>query len=335
MSRWIACGVAALMSAGAGAAGAFEVVIDYSFDTGGLSDNPTIRDAVNAAADEVSRVITTHLGALDLTQTQHTATVGGANATVTRNAAFIAVPEVINGAPNPYTALAENQYVVFFGSANIGGYSGLGNVGLSAGTEIIGGSIANADFPAALQQAMTQSNDVWRRGPDVPNVMGYDWGNTLPSLSGIVSDGSPTFGGITLNTSKSWSSNDAYTTALHEILHTLGFSQSAPAFIGNIGENGEWLGEHARALNGGSGFGILDGSHLSASLSSPRITDGALQEPVMAAMTLAGVRYEMTEMDVAILRDMGYQIVPEPGAIAILAVAGIMALRRRSRMGEG
>ena len=59
----------------------------------------------------------------------------------------------------------------------------------------------------------------------------------------------------------------------------------------------------------GTGTGIVesDGEHFAENLMSPRITDGVLQEIVLDPNLTVGTRKGLTQLDLAVLRDLGFQ----------------------------
>ena len=120
---------------------------------------------------------------------------------------------------------------------------------------------------------------------------------------------------------------DFYTLALHEIGHVIGF------FLGEVGDTyrvgDTWVGPNAMALNGGP-VPLIPGEN--------HIQDGFLFEglPVIMDPTFGGQRIEVSELEWAILQDMGWEVaaVPEPSTVGLLAAgigAAIWARRRQAR----
>lgn len=129
---------------------------------------------------------------------------------------------------------------------------------------------------------------------------------------------------------------DFYSTALHEIFHGLGLgtSQSYYQFFATSELEPIWLGPTGQYLNGGSAFNLAasDGRHLADGLMSPRLSDGVLQETLLAHDIERGVRKEVTQIDAAFLQDIGWTLtspipIPEPGSLAWLGL--LLVLRRR------
>ena len=100
----------------------------------------------------------------------------------------------------------------------------------------------------------------------------------------------------------------------------------------------DWAGSEVAALLGdGSGtvdddlvhinegttgqvFGIGDGA-----------VEGATQEVVMDPTILVGTRKYLTAVDMAFLRDIGWQTVPEPSSLVLLGAGALAVLARRRR----
>jgi hypothetical protein len=98
----------------------------------------------------------------------------------------------------------------------------------------------------------------------------------------------------------------------------------------------DWLGPNAIA-EFGTGTGLIDlgGSHIAPGIMSTNILTGNAQEVVMDPNISNGVRKGLTHLDVAFLRDLGYNAVaiPEPSSFVLFAVVGVagMIVHRRKR----
>ena len=95
-----------------------------------------------------------------------------------------------------------------------------------------------------------------------------------------------------------------------------------------------WLGASANALHGGTGTNLIsgDGAHAAIGSMSRRLFDLVPQEAVMDPSLTVGTRKYLTELDMGFLRDIGYAtVVPEPSIAALMAISGVLLLRRRAR----
>jgi VCBS repeat-containing protein len=130
-------------------------------------------------------------------------------------------------------------------------------------------------------------------------------------------DFEPWTGAIAFDTSTNWffdstpntdndipaNSNDFLTTALHEIGHVLGFSTSV-AFDNLVFGTSLFTGSNAISLNGGNGIPLeLDG-HIQDGFLIGGVGPEALMDPTITV----GTRKLPTNLDLAILADIGYQI---------------------------
>lgn len=96
----------------------------------------------------------------------------------------------------------------------------------------------------------------------------------------------------------------------------------------------DWLGANVNALVSGDDLVDSGGSHITAGTMSRRLGDLLAQEAAMDPDIAAGQRKYITEVDLAFLRDIGWQTVaiPEPSsAFAVVGVSvGVLLCRRRA-----
>lgn len=146
----------------------------------------------------------------------------------------------------------------------------------------------------------------------------------------------PLGGGITFNSATNWyfgtdesglgfSQYDLYTVAMHEMIHMLGFGQS-DAFTADS-SGGQFVGSNVQALVGGPVALNAAGDHFAQSTSY--LGDTSIMVPAL----VNGQRRSASELEFAVLRDIGYNItaVPEPAtwALSLLGLVGIFAASRR------
>ena len=117
--------------------------------------------------------------------------------------------------------------------------------------------------------------------------------------------------------------------ALHEILHAIGYGASET--WDSLKSGTSWTGPEAIAANGGSGIGLVNGGgdHLAPNTMSTTINGGVSQEVVMDPNLTVGTRKYLTELDLAVLRDLGYSTIPEPSSGLLLLCGACFTLRRR------
>ncbi len=88
---------------------------------------------------------------------------------------------------------------------------------------------------------------------------------------------------------------DFVTVARHEFLHSLGFLSSQPTFVRNV-QGSSFVGASAVAANGGAAV-PMSGSHVAASVPS-----------IMNAVTQAGERRDLGDLEWAMLKDLGWSV---------------------------
>ncbi len=92
-----------------------------------------------------------------------------------------------------------------------------------------------------------------------------------------------------------WDQVDFVTVARHEFLHSLGFLDRQPTFLRNI-SGSSFVGPDATAANGGQAV-PMQGSHVAASIPS-----------IMNAVTMAGQRRDLGDLEWAMLQDLGWSV---------------------------
>lgn len=338
-------------------ASGFVVIIDYSLDTAGFFTTNTIaKNALEAAATDISNVITSSLTAISPSTMNFTGLNGSTTSSVDWKAV---ITHPSSGATHDLTSVSSNagEYRIFVGMRSLSGTT-LGQGGPAGAGFSLGGSGFEAEWAGAVGAMQTASNAVMDRGPGprIGTLTGNaTFGASNPAytlhfglLAGNLwfdddadnngsSDGDlSTYWHFNHTTSVGGGLNDFYSVALHEILHAVGFGASLTWDSKVSAAN--WTGTEAITANGGSGAGLIDtgsGAHLAENTMSTTIIGNVVQEAVMTPSLDTGTRRTLTQIDLAVLRDLGFTTtaIPEPSTYAALAglVALGFALHRRRR----
>jgi hypothetical protein len=128
---------------------------------------------------------------------------------------------------------------------------------------------------------------------------------------------------------------DFYTVAAHELMHVLGFGTCA-CHEDLVDGSNNWTGGDANAEFGGSvPMQNITGDHFAEGVMSVALSDGSAQEALMDPTISAGIRKEVTYLDLLAMVDAGWESsaspIPEPSHFAVGAglLALILVLRRR------
>ena len=308
----------------AGSVHGIEVVVDYRYDSLGFFDDPVRRTALQAVADRYSRVITSELLAvppqLDLGQPttwrigfNHPATGDLYEMSTVASLSTDAVYSAGGGAADEYgfPGLEADQWILFAGGRYLD----------AAG---IGGTATGTNFDSIFNAI---------EGPMHRGVIENTPTNTvsdLPVWGGAISFGIDKDWHFALDTAVGSGQLDFYSIAMHEVGHALGLNNNWNQWSQNV-SGSQYGGSHAlEAYNADHGTSLSYLSLQSAldshwadntyqakifSLGEPNLVgtvgddfQDLLMEPI-ANFTPDVRRFELTNVDVGALRDVGWDII--------------------------
>jgi hypothetical protein len=280
------------------ARGALVIEFDYTYDTGGFFADAGRRNCLEAAAAVYESAVRDDLFAVSSYDDNHWTNYF----TNPQNGALQAVGDA---------SIASNTFRLYVGARDLGA-STLGRGGPGGFT-----ATGTADFVYG----------VWTRG---------QWGVTNDT------DFARWGGAVAFNSTKSWyfdddpstveafpGQSDFFSTALHEISHTLGFSSSDS--FGQWISGANFTGPSSMALYGGPIPMSSQTNHWTNGTMSAY--KGSPQEAAMDPDLTEGTRKYITDLDWAALTDTGWVVIPEPAAAGLLFAGGLAAFlgRRRRR----
>ncbi len=333
--------LACLIVVTANTAQAINVEVEFLGDTF-FSQNSEATAAIEAAAQHVSDAITSTLTEID--QVSFEATVGNTTATLDWDFTFRDrfTNEPIGNLPTEVSIpfLAADTVKVFIDAQPLDGISvGQGvpsGASASINASILGGGPLNG---GAIQAVAGVADDEMNRSDGgaligqlfegVDNLGGVDV-NAIrfrSSFGGVAFDVDTNnddqndstqqlldFWHVDHNTPVAANKIDLFSVAVNEIATAIGFGTSDSFETQANGT--DWLGSEVIELLG-SGESVLDPSLPTRILSGTQsisITDGSVQDVSLDGNITTGVREELTALDLAFLRDIGFDtIVPQIG----------------------
>src|SRR3954451_22628251 len=299
---------------------AIHIVVDYRYDSNNFFNTQQKRDALEAAATRYSDIITTSLSAATLADNSTDPRIGfthpGTGASFQVSSAVSQATDALagSGVANEYRgpwSIAANQWILYAGGSPIS-------------TAGVGGTGTGLNFTTVFTDGSSHLNRGFRATGSSSNLP--LWGGAIT----FDNDGS-TIWHYDLNTPASGSELDLYSIALHEIGHALGLSSSWLEWTSHS-SGGQFSGANAvAAYNADNGASLSSLAEVSASnhhwqdntydsfifpagnpnyigTAGPSVRQDLLMEPV-ANQTAIVRRFELTNVDVAALRDVGWSVI--------------------------
>lgn len=308
LNKYSAIALAVLCSTSQSAE-ALSINFDYSYDGGFFSGGNIIRRSTLTAAGNT-------LGSL-LTDSLTSITSGGGNQF---NASF-SRPDTGSIFTLTNYNVASNALTIFVGGRALTGTT-LGSSG-PGGFSASGTSIFLATVEQRGQAGITTGTKATDFAP---------WGGSI-----VFNSSSNWYFDSNTATTESFNGNDFYSVALHELAHVLGFGTSD--VWNNLIAASNFTGTNSKIAYGGKVPLSPNPGHWQEGTQS--IVSGLAQEAAMDPSLLTGTRKVYTALDLAALKDIGWQVgvaaVPLPSAAwlflsAILGITGIARKRQNRRV---
>ena len=344
----LACGLATLP-----VASAITIQISYDYDTNNFfnastTDGAAARATLEKAAERFSEIITTSLDEVPAGSSSGGTTDWRVSFVHPGTGSTVELSTAANAASDDIVAAGGGVASVYDSSFSIAAdtwilYAG----GRSMAVAGEGGTGTGTNFTSAFTDGSSHLRRNWRSG-------GYD-SSDLPVWGGAITfdnDGTTDWH-YEYATSAPLGKTDFYSIALHEIGHALGLSSSWGEFSDLIDGSNEFTGMMTmmayNADNGTAEKGLRvvsatnehfeEGTYDSkpfddGSDPAPGTDPDALQDLLLepnASFGLSKRRFEITNAEVGALKDIGWQVIPEPSSMLLLLL-GVPCLlgRRRS-----
>jgi hypothetical protein len=287
-------------------ADAVVINFDYTYDGGFFSgSNASRRDILDAAGGFLGSILTDSLTAIS--------SGGGNNFSAVFNRPDTGAETTLSN-----FSVAADALTVFVGGQSMGagslGYGGYGGYSVS-GTQ---------DF---LNNAAQRGQSNATSGPSATDFA--PWGGQL-----TFSSSANWYFDADLSTTEAFSGNDFYSVALHELGHLLGLGSSDS--WDNKTSGSSFTGANAVAVYGGNV--PLEGDKVHWLDGTKSTVNGIEQETAMDPTIHVGTRKVFTQLDLAALKDVGWQVsvtaVPVPSAVWLFgsALLGFMASKRKQNL---
>lgn len=309
MRRFCLAAGAGLLCVPAFSAGAIDIVIDYTYDTQGFfnpgtADGAAARTTLERAASDFSMLLTDSFSAI-VTPEDFVNDLGGGEARYEWDwSATFSHPGLNGGSEvtlsNP--TIGADQFIIYAGGESLSGNT-LGQGGPGSFSWSASGSLYPSDeaeinaitdaFQSAVEDRGQSGFSNWGGAITFDNDGSADWHFGLDDPSG--------------------GDDDFYSVAVHELAHALGFSSTVgvpgadPTEWDQNVSGGFFTGANAYAANGNANVPV-DGAHWAAGTMSTVFGGGDAQETAMDPNITAGTRKLFTDLDVAALDDMGWDI---------------------------
>lgn len=332
-------------------AGALEIEVDYRYDTNGFFDPGTTqglqaRAALEAAAARYSRIISTQLGGVTVVDDFYDARI-----------AFLHPGTGLSWQVSAAAGEGSDTFVTDYGMSAANEYRGDWSIAEGAWVLYAGGmGLANAALGGTgmgvnFGDTLDDPNSILNRGFNSGNTSLPVWGGSVTFDN---SGGTPWHFDHT--TGGAGGMVDFYSVALHEIGHALGLAGELwTDWTTHVSGDGLlFTGAETLAMYEAEHGSPVAGISLESS-SDQHWRDGAYQSGIFApgdpnytgTVGPAGMqdllldptfnfnsgpaRYEITNIEAAALRDVGWTLIPEPSVALLSALAAVAGLSRRSR----